>query len=452
MVAMRRLGLTMGPIGVVLILATVSHWRSRCAACDRITTWIPFNKTVPHRGNSSTVKPEAKHQNNHGLTKDLHSMNRTKQTPRDLASTNHNTTQRSNGHSMKQTTKKRNQLKIPAVDWDNPPTFAEFPPPSPKDSNCPVVDERPKTKKKAIMVLASGAYYVQQCATTIASVWYTYNKTLPPNVDLVVLAVGIPPRHYHKFQRFGAKVWPREPIPSTTYPTISRPSWAKVLYWSATEYHKIITLDCDLVVQRPIDTLFSYPAYSAMITTNSEHHPHLNQTTSNWRKKGGDWNSGVQVIRPDKDKFKKIYSALVDMHNADNSSKVFQQWRSWVQGVSYGSEVRDQALFLFLTFIGLLAKPVCSIPWWYNCMVDTWFELRANCPAAGVVHYQGGAKPQLSNLSCSDPVHQVHTPPQSIYQPYCNVRQNIHLDFGDKLDLKHATTPIQADLFKAESH
>ena len=56
--------------------------------------------------------------------------------------------------------------------------------------------------------------------------------------------------------------WTVKPVPEYKPTSRSRRSWTKLRLWTLTEYKKIVYLDSDTLVMKPIDDLFTYPQLS----------------------------------------------------------------------------------------------------------------------------------------------------------------------------------------------
>eukprot|EP01006_Ploeotia_vitrea_P054242 TRINITY_DN67866_c2_g2_i3.p2 TRINITY_DN67866_c2_g2~~TRINITY_DN67866_c2_g2_i3.p2 ORF type:complete len:395 (-),score=45.74 TRINITY_DN67866_c2_g2_i3:1553-2737(-) len=334
-------------------------------------------------------------------------------------------TPRNTKFQQTQTThKNRNE----AINWNHIPTFEEHPAPTAAQRCTTNHQHKKQQQRNAIVTIVIGPNFVEPCATTIASVWYTYGKKLPANTELAVISVNVSEKVYPLFERFGAVVWPQPEFAPADTPN----TWNKFLFWKATQYSKIVTLDCDIIVQRPIHNLFDFP--HAAQQRHSKYHRHVL----------GGWNSGVQVMEPNNQVFQQLRVAMQEISNANKSSEFFQLWTQWLKA-AYKPRFGDQGVEAFLEEHDFIPKPVCDLGWWYNCMWKN-REGVTKCFVAGIVHYLGHTKPWRVNISCNDHKHYGHQPPQSAFQPWCNVRRLIHKDFGDNVDIVLPTTHHRATL------
>ncbi len=129
-------------------------------------------------------------------------------------------------------------------------------------------------------------------------------------------------------------------------------NFSKLRLWQLDAYRRIVFLDADTVVVRPIDKLFGYPEFSAA--------PNLYETLADMHR----LNSGVFVAEPAAGRFEAMCIAL-------DAPDAF--WRR-----------TDQ------TFLETRFPDWHGLPYTYNCLQYVYFNLPDlwHWPAIKVVHYQ----------------------------------------------------------------
>ncbi len=133
-------------------------------------------------------------------------------------------------------------------------------------------------------------------------------------------------------------------------------NFLKLQAWSMTEYRKVVFLDADTLVLRPLDRLFDYPSFSAA--------PNLYATLQDFHR----INSGVLVLEPSERVFARMLQAL-------DAPGAF-----WA---------RTDQTFLEQFFKGEGAGPL-GLPYFFNTLQYLWFNQPQlwHWPTIHVVHYQ----------------------------------------------------------------
>ncbi len=133
-------------------------------------------------------------------------------------------------------------------------------------------------------------------------------------------------------------------------------NFLKLRAWELTEFDKVVFLDADAVVIRPIERLFDYPAVSAA--------PNLYAQLQDFHR----INSGVLVLEPSREQFKKMV-AVLDAPGA-----------FWP---------RTDQTFLETYFQAGPHSPM-GLPYFFNTLQYLWFNQPDlwHWPAIHVIHYQ----------------------------------------------------------------
>jgi alpha-N-acetylglucosamine transferase len=162
------------------------------------------------------------------------------------------------------------------------------------------------------------------------------------------LSDGFRVRHRREAQHAAA------PFTKGTKPAFADPldNFQKLRLWEQEAFDRIVFLDADTVVVRPLDKLFGYPEFSAA--------PNLYETLADMHR----LNSGVFVARPSKATFEAMLAGL-------DRPDLF--WR------------RTDQTFLETWFFDWH-----GLPYTYNCLQYVYFNLPElwHWPAIKVVHYQ----------------------------------------------------------------
>ena len=129
-------------------------------------------------------------------------------------------------------------------------------------------------------------------------------------------------------------------------------NFAKLRLWQLERYERIVFLDADTIVIKPIDKLMGYPEFSAA--------PNLYESLADFHR----LNSGVFVARPDQRTFDAMLARLDD-------GETF--WRR-----------TDQ------TFLETFFRDWHGLPWTMNALQYAYLNLPGlwHWPAIRVVHYQ----------------------------------------------------------------
>jgi alpha-N-acetylglucosamine transferase len=129
-------------------------------------------------------------------------------------------------------------------------------------------------------------------------------------------------------------------------------NFTKLRLWELTDYRRVVFVDADAVVLRPIDRLFDYPEFSAA--------PNLYESLADFHR----LNSGVFVARPDA----ATLDAMLARLDAPDA-----YWRR-----------TDQ------TFLETVFPDWHGLPWTYNVLQYVWFNLPElwHWPSLRVLHYQ----------------------------------------------------------------
>jgi len=151
-----------------------------------------------------------------------------------------------------------------------------------------------------------------------------------------------------------AKLHGAAPFTKGTKPAFHTPldNFAKLRLWQMEEYERIVFLDADTLVLRPIDKLFGYPEFSAA--------PNVYESLADFHR----LNSGVFVARPSRATFEAMLGRL-------DAPEAF--WRR-----------TDQ------TFLETFFPDWHGLPVTFNMLQYVWFNLPAlwDWNSVRVVHYQ----------------------------------------------------------------
>ncbi|CEI98825.1 hypothetical protein RMCBS344292_12925 [Rhizopus microsporus] len=141
---------------------------------------------------------------------------------------------------------------------------------------------------------------------------YSLKKTNTQH-DIVVLVLDeVTPIVRQRLEHLGAKIinvnqikypWDSSSARRKGFNKACR--YSKLNLWSLTQYKKVVFLDADTMVLRPIDDLFDYPQFSAVVDI------------------GGVLNTGVFVAEPNEETFKDIMSTYEDAPSYNKGDQGF---------------------------------------------------------------------------------------------------------------------------------
>ncbi|KAI8367102.1 nucleotide-diphospho-sugar transferase [Blakeslea trispora] len=141
---------------------------------------------------------------------------------------------------------------------------------------------------------------------------YSLNQTKTQHDIVVLVLEEVSQQSRDRLEHLGAKIISVDQI---KYPWISAAAkkkgynkacrYSKLNLWNLTQYAKVVFLDADTMVVQPLDELFDYPEFSAVVDI------------------GGVLNTGVFVAEPKEETFKDIMSTYLNAPSYNQGDQGF---------------------------------------------------------------------------------------------------------------------------------
>ncbi|CAH1422107.1 unnamed protein product [Lactuca virosa] len=177
------------------------------------------------------------------------------------------------------------------------------------------------TKREAYAtVLHSSEAYVCGAITLAQSLLKT--RTNRHLILLIDTSISVSKRRALAAAGWTIRIIERISNPRSRNDTYNRYNYTKLRLWQLTDYHKIIFIDCDMIVLRNLDHLFSFPQMSA--ASNSE----------------SRFNSGIMVIEPSNCTFMHFMQSIneITSYNGGDQgflNEIFVYWHRFPKKVNF---------------------------------------------------------------------------------------------------------------------